>query len=74
MRRAATSALGHTKSSAAIAALGRALYDVDFDVRLNAARGLAGITQEAEWSPSPYAFRASEEPYLTHWKDWVGRR
>jgi hypothetical protein len=74
MRRATTSALGHTKSPTAIAALGRALYDVDFDVRLNAARGLAGITQQAEWSPSPYGFRANEEPYLAHWKDWVARR
>jgi hypothetical protein len=67
-RRAAATALGHTKSSSALRPLARALDDAEFEVRLNAVRGLAEISGQTEWLPSGDAFRADEERYVRYWK------
>ena len=73
-RRAAVSALGHTKSTAAVAHLSRSLDDKDADVRLATVRALAEITGQKEFAPSDAAFRADEERYLGHWRNWLSRR
>lgn len=73
-RRTATSALGHTKSSAALIPLGRALDDADFDVRLNAVRALAEVTDQQESIVSSDRFRSDEARYVKYWKDWLARR
>lgn len=72
-RRAATRALGRTQSSAALAPLVRALDDSDFEVRLNAVRGLAELAGQKEGIPSWDAFRSDEPWYVSHWKEWAAR-
>lgn len=73
-RRAAASALGHTKSSSAVGPLARALEDADFEVRLYAVQGLAEVTGQKELTPSWDAFRSDEDRYVKHWKEWVARQ
>ena len=73
-RRAAALALGRTNSEAAMAHLGRALEDPDFEVRLAAARGLAEVTGQREHIMSADAFRADEQRFVTYWKHWMARR
>jgi hypothetical protein len=69
-RRAATSALMHTHSSEAIAPLEIALEDSDFVVRYYGVVGLAEITGQIDWRPNMDVFRADQERYLKHWRDW----
>jgi HEAT repeat protein len=73
-RRAAATALGHTKSPAALAHLARSLDDTDTDVRLAAVWALADLSGHHDYAPSGAAFRADEERFLRYWKHWIVRR
>lgn len=73
VRRASISALIRTRSPEAIPTLAKALGDKDSEVRFNAVVALAVITQQPEWKPDQDRFRANEQRFLAHWKEWVKR-
>jgi len=70
-RRAAASALWHTHSDSAAAALAAALNDQDFEVRFYGVIGLAEITGHPEWRPNMEVFHEDEAKYLQHWREWA---
>lgn len=74
VRSAAASAMWHTNSPNAIGPLTRALDDASARVRYYAVTGLADITGQPEWRPTPSDFRDREAGYLTYWKKWVTAR
>jgi hypothetical protein len=67
-RREAASGLGNMRTPAALRALGRALDDEDFDVRLNAVRSLAVATGRNQVLFSREKFQDEEARYITGWK------
>jgi hypothetical protein len=74
IRRGAAGALRRSDSASAIAGLLKALDDSDSIVRLFAARGLAHITKQTNWSPSETDFKNEESKYLGHWREWAHNR
>jgi hypothetical protein len=70
-RRAAASALRHTRSRSALGPLANLLDDNDLQVRHDAVMGLAEITGDLEWGPNLDLFRSQEQQYLKHWRDWA---
>jgi len=73
-RRAASEALAEIQDSAAVAPLIAALDDADREVRYHAVVGMAKVTGQAEWGPSPPGFMADEGKYIQHWKAWSKKR
>ena len=69
-RRAATLALWHTGSSAALKHLSVALDDSEFEVRYYAIVGLAEISGQRAWRPNMDEFKLDEKRYLKHWLEW----
>ncbi len=73
VRRAVTFALRNTSSPDAIPPLLKALEDSDAEVRYYAAVGMAEITGQNEWRPSEEEFKADEQRYIRHWREWFAR-
>jgi len=73
-RRAAVYALRRTGAQSALPALAEAISDTDPQVRLDGMKGLAEITNQAEWHPKVEGFNADEAKYLQYWKDWVQQK
>jgi hypothetical protein len=69
-RRAVVTALRHTGSRVAIGTFLVALDDPDFAVRYYAVVALAEITGQTEWRPLMEDFKANEQHYLAHWREW----
>lgn len=70
VRRASTAGLMRTNSLEAIKPLLSELEDSDFETRYFAAVALADITDQPQWRPTIDQFRADENKYLHHWKEW----
>jgi HEAT repeats len=70
VRRAAASSLMHMRSPEAIASLKSLLDDTDFEARYYAVVGLAETTNHVDWRPNMDVFRADEDKYLRHWRNW----
>jgi HEAT repeat protein len=73
VRLAAVGRLGRIGDERSVAALIAALDDEDFNVRLDAARGVARLTGELQWLPSDEAFTADETRFREYWKRRIPR-
>ena len=71
VRRAAASALMHTRSPDAIAPLMSALSDSDFETQYYGVVGLAEISGQMDWRPTLEDFRSDPQKYLKHWREWA---
>jgi hypothetical protein len=71
-RRSAALSLRFIGSAEAILPLAQALFDSDRRVRYEAISGLARFTGQNDWNPEMGDYmRKSEEPYLSHWREWA---
>jgi hypothetical protein len=70
-RRVATAALAGTESMAAVPALARMLDDDDFEVRIEAVRGLAVLSGQRNLTPSWDSFRQEESRYTEPLRAWA---
>lgn len=70
-RRAAISALGHTRSPLAFPALVATLDDLDPSIQYAAAQSLARATDRSDLIASEEGFRANRDRYRTFWKAWL---
>jgi hypothetical protein len=71
VRVASAQALWHIASASSVRILTEALNDQNPDVRYYAIRGLADITGELQWGPSPGEYEEHETKYLSYWRDWA---
>jgi len=74
IRRAAISALGHTRSPLAFAALVATLDDLDPSIQYAAAQSLARATKRSDLITSEESFRASRDRYRAFWNVDNGKR
>jgi hypothetical protein len=71
VRVASAQSLWHIAAASSISALTEALSDQNSDVRYYAIRGLADVTGEQQWGPSPAEYQEHETKYRQHWLDWA---
>jgi len=75
VREAATQALWHIGTQAAVPALVQKLQDPDEKVLFYAVRGLSDIAGEYGWGgPSEREFHENQQKYVTHWQEWAKNR
>jgi HEAT repeat protein len=70
-RSAGLQALWHIADAQAIPVLVDHLGDTDDDACYYAVRGLAEITHQNPWGPSPAEFQEHESKYIDHWRAWA---
>jgi HEAT repeat protein len=73
-RRAAVSALRHTRSVDSVPQLVAALSDTDREVRYSAVIGLAEMNHDGAHGPSMDAFFKNENIYIEYWREWAKKR
>ena len=74
VRKAAASALRHTRADDALNPLATLLDDPDQEIRYYSVIGLAEITGQTDWRPNRDVFLASQQKYLTYWRNWARNR
>jgi hypothetical protein len=70
-RRMASAALAQITSRTAVPPLARALDDADFEVRLNAVRGLAALSGQPRLFPSDETFALNEASFVVPLRAWA---
>lgn len=74
VRENSVAALSQIGTQDAVEPLLKALNDKNQEVRFYAASGLAQVTGQTDWWVGPETYKAKEEYYLTHWREWAKSR